>query len=79
MPLQMNNTKTPQDIVNPAILAGVYHPNYEGQLPTENYNVIASGGIYSTAEDLVTFSRIFTGEVVGILSPKSVKAMMFRL
>lgn len=56
-------------------LAGVYHPNYEGQLPTENYNVIASGGVYSTAEDLVTFSRIFTGEVDGILSPRSVKAM----
>lgn len=61
MPLQMSNTKTPQDVVNPATLAGVYHPNYEGQLPTENYNVIASGGVYSTAEDLVTFSRIFTG------------------
>ncbi|KJB88035.1 beta-lactamase [Paenibacillus sp. E194] len=75
VPLQMNNTKTPQDVVNPATLAGVYHPNYEGQLPTENYNVIASGGVYSTAEDLVTFSRIFTGEVDGILSPKSVKAM----
>jgi CubicO group peptidase (beta-lactamase class C family) len=75
VPLQMNNTKTPQDIVNPATLAGVYHPNYEGQLPTENYNVIASGGVYSTAEDLAAFSRIFTGEVDGILSPKSVKAM----
>lgn len=74
-PLDMNHTKTPQDVVNPAEMAGVYSPNYEGQLPTGNYNVIASGGLYSTAEDLVKFSRIFTGEVKGILSNKSVEAM----
>lgn len=74
-PLDMNHTITPQDVVNSAEMAGVYSPNYEGQLPTGNYNVIASGGLYSTAEDLVKFSRIFTGEVKGILSNKSVEAM----
>ncbi|CAM3122568.1 beta-lactamase family protein [Paenibacillus taichungensis] len=74
-PLDMNHTKTPQDVVEPAEMAGIYSPLYEGQLPQENYNIIATGGIYSTAEDLVKFSQIFTGEVEGILSNKSVEAM----
>jgi CubicO group peptidase (beta-lactamase class C family) len=56
-------------------MAGIYSPLVEGQLPQENYNIIATGGIYSTAEDLVKFSQIFTGEVEGILSSKSVEAM----
>ncbi|WP_338594531.1 serine hydrolase domain-containing protein [Paenibacillus sp. Y5S-9] len=74
-PLDMQHTKTPQDVVDPAAMAGIYSPVYEGQLPQENYNIIATGGIYSTAEDLVKFSQIFTGEVDGILSSKSVEAM----
>ncbi|MFB8374124.1 serine hydrolase domain-containing protein [Paenibacillus taichungensis] len=74
-PLDMNHTKTPQDVVEPAAMAGIYSPLVEGQLPQENYNIIATGGIYSTAEDLVKFSQIFTGEVKGILSSKSVEAM----
>ncbi|MCR8842619.1 beta-lactamase family protein [Paenibacillus sp. SC116] len=74
-PLDMKHTKTPQDHLDPAALAGTYHANYKGQLPTENYNVIASGGIYSTAEDIATFSRIFTGDADDILSSKSVTAM----
>ncbi|MDT0122759.1 serine hydrolase domain-containing protein [Paenibacillus sp. RRE4] len=74
-PLKMEHTKTPQDVINPANMAGIYSPLYKGQLPQENYNIIATGGIYSTAKDLVKFSQIFTGEVEGILSNKSVKAM----
>ncbi|MBD8497289.1 serine hydrolase domain-containing protein [Paenibacillus arenosi] len=74
-PLDMNHTKTPQDHLDPAALAGTYHPNFKGQLPTESYNVIASGGMYSTAEDIAKFSRIFTGDVDGILSSQSVTAM----
>lgn len=74
-PLDMNHTKTPQDVVDPAEMAGIYSPFYEGQLPKENYNIIATGGIYSTAEDLVKFSQIFSGQVEGILSSKSVEAM----
>ncbi|WP_260984535.1 serine hydrolase [Paenibacillus xylanexedens] len=74
-PLKMEHTKTPQDVINPANMAGIYSPLYKGRLPQENYNIIANGGIYSTAKDLVKFSQIFTGEVEGILSEKSVKAM----
>lgn len=74
-PLGMNHTKTPQDVLDPVGMAGTYSPYYKGQLPKENFNLIASGGLYSTAEDLVKFSQIFTGEVKGILSNKSVEAM----
>lgn len=74
-PLDMNHTKTPQDLVDPTKMAAIYSPRYEGQLPQENYNIIATGGIYSTAEDLAKFSQIFTGQVEGILSSKSVEAM----
>ncbi|MDN4605174.1 serine hydrolase [Paenibacillus sp. F6_3S_P_1C] len=74
-PLDMNHTKTPQDQMDPTKMAAIYSPQYEGQLPQENYNVIATGGIYSTAEDLAKFSQIFTGEGDGILSSKSVEAM----
>lgn len=74
-PLDMNHTKTPQDHIDQAALAGIYSPIYEGQLPQENYNMIATGGIYSTAEDLAAFSQIFTGQVEGVLSAKSVEAM----
>ncbi|MEC0105874.1 serine hydrolase [Paenibacillus taichungensis] len=74
-PLDMKHTKTPQDVVNPAEMAAIYSPFYEGQLPKENYNIIATGGLYSTAEDLVKFSQIFTRQVEGILSSKSVEAM----
>ncbi len=74
-PLEMNHTKTPQDVVDPAKLAGIYSPAYKGQLPRETTNIIATGGISSTAEDLVKFSQIFTGQVDDILSSKSVEAM----
>lgn len=74
-PLAMNHTKTPLDQVDSKKFAGIYHPAFEGQLPTENTNLIGSGGIYSTAEDLVRFSQIFTGQNDKILSSDSVKAM----
>ncbi|MGE6578196.1 serine hydrolase domain-containing protein [Paenibacillus xylanexedens] len=74
-PLGMEHTKTPQDIVDFSQMAATYSPSHEEQLPLETTNMIASGGIYSTAEDLVQFSKIFTGEVEGVLSEESVEAM----
>ena len=38
-------------------------------------NVIGTGGISSTAEDMVRFSQLFMGQGKGILSDKVVKAM----
>ncbi|QOS78860.1 beta-lactamase family protein [Paenibacillus sp. JNUCC31] len=74
-PLGMSHTNTPQDLVDPDQMAVTYSQLHNEQLPLENTNMIGSGGIYSTAEDLVKFSQIFTGEVKGILSSESAKAM----
>ncbi|GAB6928090.1 serine hydrolase domain-containing protein [Paenibacillus sp. JCM 10914] len=74
-PLEMNNTKTSQEKLDASKLPGLYFPTSPAQLPNEVINVIGTGGIYSTAEDLLKFSTIFTGEATGILSEKSIKAM----
>jgi len=74
-PLGMSDTKTPLDSPNASKMAGLYYPTYQGQLPNETVNVIGTGGIYSTAEDLLRFSRIFTGQAEGILTDKSAEAM----
>ncbi|WP_025691268.1 serine hydrolase domain-containing protein [Paenibacillus zanthoxyli] len=74
-PLEMNHTKTPQDVLEPGKFAALYFPPFEKQLPNETVNAIGAGGIYSTAEDLVQFSQIFTGQKDGILSNEAVRAM----
>ncbi|SYX83308.1 serine hydrolase domain-containing protein [Paenibacillus alvei] len=74
-PLNLNHTKTPQDKWEDEKRAGLYTPTYQGQLPIESVNVIGSGGISSTAEDVVRFSQLFMGQGKGILSNKAVKAM----
>ncbi|RJG25155.1 serine hydrolase [Paenibacillus thiaminolyticus] len=74
-PLKMTHTKTSQDELEGSKMAGLYFPVYQGQLPNETVNVIGTGGIYSTAEDLVRFSQLFTGQADGILSDKAVQAM----
>lgn len=74
-PLGMTNTKTSQDPLDTARMAELYYPTYTGQLPNETNNVIGSGGIYSTAEDLARFSQVFTGKAKGVLSDRSASAM----
>jgi len=74
-PLGMANTVTPLDSPDEAKMAGLYYPTYTGQLPNETSNLIGIGGIYSTAEDLVRFSQIFTGKAEEVLSVKSAAAM----
>ncbi|TKI25055.1 serine hydrolase domain-containing protein, partial [Bacillus mycoides] len=58
-PLKMNHTKTPQDKWRDEKRAGLYFPAYQGQLPIESVNVIGTGGVSSTAEDMVRFSQLF--------------------
>ncbi|WP_239618885.1 serine hydrolase domain-containing protein [Cohnella mopanensis] len=74
-PLGMSNTQTSQDRLNVSAMAGLYLPGFRNQLPNETVNAIGTGGIYSTAEDLVRFSQIFTKQTEGILSSHSVDAM----
>lgn len=73
-PLGMVNTKTPLDSLDGTEMAGLFYPTYTGQLPNETVNVIGTGGIYSTAEDLVRFSTVFTGGKEEVLSGKSAAA-----
>lgn len=73
-PLGLKHTLTSQDDLEVSKLAALYAPGVPEQLPNETVNVIGTGGIYSTAEDLVKFASLFTGEA-GILSEQAVNAM----
>ncbi|WP_427110337.1 serine hydrolase domain-containing protein [Lysinibacillus xylanilyticus] len=74
-PLKLNHTKTPLDKGEDVKQAGLYFPTYQGQLPAESVNAIATGGITSTAKDMVRFSQLFMGQGKGVLSEMAVKAM----
>ncbi|WP_059041116.1 serine hydrolase domain-containing protein [Paenibacillus rubinfantis] len=74
-PLGLKHTLTSQDELDVSKLAAIYTPGVTEQLPNETVNVIGTGGIYSTAEDLVKFAGLFTGEAEDILSEKAAIAM----
>jgi CubicO group peptidase (beta-lactamase class C family) len=74
-PLGLKHTLTSQDELDASKLAALYTPGVMEQLPNETVNVIGTGGIYSTAEDLVKFAGLFTGEAEDILSEKATTAM----
>ncbi len=74
-PLQLENTKTPLDEFDKEKLAKVYMPMYDKALPLDTINVIGTGGIYSTAEEVCKFAQIVMGEKPEILSEKSALAM----
>ncbi|MFU1793681.1 serine hydrolase domain-containing protein [Paenibacillus azoreducens] len=74
-PLNMDHTKTSQETFDPGKMAGLYTPTYPGQLPNLTANIIGTSGIYSTAEDMVRLSQVFTGQKQGILADSSLRAM----
>lgn len=77
-PLGLSNTKTPLDIFERIQLAGTYAPFYEFPLPTESFNMIGAGGIYSTAEDLCRFSELFMERYSSnVLTYNSAKTMEY--
>lgn len=57
VPLTMTNTCTPENNPNLEKLARTYHD--EKVTPPETFNLIATGGVYSTAENLCQFGHIF--------------------
>lgn len=74
-PLQMKNTGTPQSGIDKSQFAK-FHMEDGSVLPrVELCNAIGSGGVISTAEDMVKFSEIFMGKHKNILSDESVKKM----
>lgn len=72
-PLGMRNSFMPADLVDVQGIAPVYFQNR--QLPYENLQCLAAGGIYSTPEDLCLFSQIFMENGNGLLSKESISAM----
>lgn len=74
-PLGLKHTLTSQDELDASRLAALYAQGVTKQLPNETVNVIGTGGIYSTAEDLVKFAGLFTGEAKNLLSEKAANAM----
>ncbi|NOU91601.1 serine hydrolase [Paenibacillus sp. LMG 31460] len=74
-PLHLSSTKTPRDSFDRDKLAKTYFPAIDQALPVENVNLIGSGGLYSTAEELSKFAEVLIGNRTDILSEKSAKAM----
>lgn len=75
-PLKMNNTMTPRSETVSYNFSKIYSPANNMELPTENANIIGAGGIYSTAEDLCKFSKLFMNNSSNtIVSKKSIEAM----
>ncbi|MEC0182413.1 serine hydrolase [Paenibacillus peoriae] len=75
VPLGLNSTKTPLDQFDRQKLSKTYFPPLEGALPVENANVLGTGGLYSTAEELTMFAEVLTGNRTDILSAQSAKSM----
>lgn len=74
-PLGLTHTYTPQQLGN-ADAAGAYLQKGGLKLPTEYFNTIGTGGVYSSAEDLCRFGMTFTKNNGALLSASSVAAMM---
>lgn len=76
IPLGLNNTKTPQSNINQESIEKIYFNQSSLELPYECANVIGSGGIYSTAEDMCNFSKIFMNSNSEFLSQASKNTMI---
>ncbi|WP_291559529.1 serine hydrolase domain-containing protein [Clostridium sp. UBA2485] len=74
-PLGLKNTKTPFSDFNRDRLAKIYDTSIDKELPTVNINLLGTGGIYSTAEDILRFSEVLMGNKEEILSKKSALRM----
>lgn len=74
-PMGLASTKSPLDDFNRSKLARLYLPQYEDAVPNETINIIGSGGLYATADDIVRFSEILMGDRPEILSRESALAM----
>ncbi|MCM3746975.1 beta-lactamase family protein [Paenibacillus pasadenensis] len=74
-PLALSSTKTPLDSFDRNKLAKTYFTGFQQALPVENVNLIGTGGIYSTAEDVSKFADMLMGNRTELLSERSAKAM----
>lgn len=74
-PMKFKSTHTPLDQFDRNQLSKTYFPGIESALPVENANILGTGGIYSTAEELATFGDVLMGNKPELLSTQSVQAM----
>ncbi|WP_339261068.1 serine hydrolase domain-containing protein [Paenibacillus sp. FSL R5-0713] len=74
-PLKLESTKTPMDDFDRNQLSETYWPTLAMKMPTENANIIGTGGVYSTAEELSQFGEVLMGNRPDILSESAVKVM----
>lgn len=74
-PLGLKNTYTPMDDFDRQRLAQLYHPLAPDTLPADTVNMIGSGGIYSTAEEVCLVGEVLMGHRPEILSAESALAM----
>ena len=75
-PLGLSHTRTPLQLSGADAVAGAYKKKGDTKLPTECFNTIATGGLYSSAEDLCRFGMTFTKNSGKLLSKDSVAATM---
>ncbi|HNX63888.1 MAG TPA: serine hydrolase domain-containing protein [Oscillospiraceae bacterium] len=73
IPLGLENTFAPDEGIREELLAPVYYGNYT--LPYVNCQLIGSGGLYGTTDDLCRFSQIFMKDNSNILKKESVDLM----
>ncbi|MGG4603901.1 serine hydrolase domain-containing protein [Paenalcaligenes sp. Me131] len=74
-PLGMTHSSTPENASATADYAYFKPEDQSTYWPWIHYNVIASGGINSTAEDMASFARVFMQNGAGILSENSLAQM----
>lgn len=75
-PLGLSSTLTPRDGLDERILAPTYFNNHT--VPYVNCQLLASGGIYGTSEDLCKFSLVFMKDSgFNILSKESIDLMAY--
>lgn len=74
-PLGLKNTKTPQDTFDRVQLAKTYNQTNGQEVLSDSVNVIGTGGIYSTAEELCKFAELFMRNKNNALNETSQMAM----
>lgn len=74
-PLELKSTKTPFSNFDRDRLAKIYDAAIDEELPTVNINLLGTGGIYSTAEEILRFSEVLMGNKEQILSRESALRM----
>ncbi len=76
-PMDLENIKTPQSDFDRQLLAPVYFNGKE--MKAENTNLIGSGGLYSSMEDLCRFGEVFMSSADGDILSKTATNEMAKL